>query len=161
MRIGIPPEIICVSHLLGEHGELHKFRSDFVKRKSIKGRIDRNQIEPASMKVRHNELAIELMRRWPENNIPHRSPYQMPDLSYLPTDHRNYLQDRIGVHQDYLQCPACRALLLKNKHYIISVIYNNNKPVRFSYQVYGYRYEAVLIDGEWIVEDIIEVRQNK
>lgn len=49
------PRFMCRKHLLGEHGELHKFRHMFIKGHSIEGR--RGQIEPAAMKDRHDELA--------------------------------------------------------------------------------------------------------
>lgn len=81
----VSPRILCRQHLLGEHGELHKHRPSFVKKHSIFGRIyPEVQIEPESMKRRHDELAAEMVRR----GMKHNSPYEMPDLSYLPEEQR-------------------------------------------------------------------------
>ena len=79
----IPPETMCGQHRRGEHGEIHKFRPDFEKGYSIAAR--RGQIEPESMKARHDELAAYMN---------HKSPYTMPDLSYLPDEDRYGTVDR-------------------------------------------------------------------
>lgn len=79
----IPPTMLCRKHLLGEHSELHKHRHNFVKRHSIKGRISPVvQIEVSSMRSRHEELVEEMKRR----GYNHNSPYEMPDISYLPKE---------------------------------------------------------------------------
>jgi len=65
---------------LGEHGELHKHRHNFVKQHKVNGRIyPVVQIEVASMEARHNELAIEMLKR----GMNHESPYTQPDITYL------------------------------------------------------------------------------
>lgn len=66
---------LCKKHLLGEHGELHKHRHNFVKGHSIEGR--RGQIEPISMEKRHDELAKEMISR----GYNHKSEYEQPDLA--------------------------------------------------------------------------------
>lgn len=71
----VDPRILCRKHLLGEHGEIHKHRHNFVKGHSIAKR--KGQIEPTSMKTRHDELAEEMTLR----GYNHRSPYELPDLS--------------------------------------------------------------------------------
>ena len=74
----INPELMCDKHLLGEHGEIHKFRHVFVKGYKISGRLSPIvQIEPLRMKERHDELAEEMIRR----EMNHKSPYEQPDLS--------------------------------------------------------------------------------
>jgi hypothetical protein len=76
----IDPLLLCNKHLLGEHGEIHKHRHNFVKQHSIKGRIAPVvQIEPLAMKERHDVLAVEMLRR----NMNHCSDYEQPELSYL------------------------------------------------------------------------------
>lgn len=72
------PKILCRKHLLGEHGEIHKHRHNFVKQHKMSGRI--GQIEPDSMELRHEELAAEMLRR----GYNHQSPFEQPDVSYLP-----------------------------------------------------------------------------
>jgi hypothetical protein len=74
----VNPKILCRRHLLGEHGEIHKHRHNFVKRHKMDGRI--GQIEPESMKTRHDELAEEMILR----GYNHNSPFEQPDISYLP-----------------------------------------------------------------------------
>jgi hypothetical protein len=74
----VDPKLLCRKHLLGEHGEIHKFRHNFVKKHKMNGRM--GQIEPAQMESRHNELSIEMTRR----GYNHNSPYEQPDISHLP-----------------------------------------------------------------------------
>lgn len=74
----VDPKILCRKHLLGEHGEIHKHRHNFVKRHRMDGRM--GQIEPESMERRHDALVAEMERR----AYNHKSPYSQPDTSYLP-----------------------------------------------------------------------------
>ena len=95
----INPKILCRKHLLGEHGEIHKFRHNFVKKHKMYGRI--GQIEPKSMQKRHDELAIEMAKR----GYNHKSPYIQPDISHLPkmiVDQEESLVDLIT------RCNECR-----------------------------------------------------
>jgi len=102
----VPPILLCRRHLTGEHGEIHKHRHNFEKGHSVTGRVRRNQIEPSAMRDRHDALAAEIERRGGR----HRSPYEQPDISYLPESERNYMIDRRGALACLLmRCPACRA----------------------------------------------------
>lgn len=74
----VDPKILCRKHLLGEHGEIHKHRHNFVKKHKMDGR--RGQIEPPAMESRHDALAKEMLRR----GYKHESPYKQPDISHLP-----------------------------------------------------------------------------
>jgi len=71
----VNPVFLCNKHLLGEHGEIHKHRHNFIRGHSIEGR--RGQIEPISMAFRHDVLTSEMSRR----RMNHQSPYSQPDLS--------------------------------------------------------------------------------
>lgn len=85
----IDPKLLCNKHLLGEHGEIHKHRHVFERKYSIAGR--RGQIEPERMKERHDILVAEMLSRgWK-----HKSPYDQPDLSYLPEEDREGTVDLI------------------------------------------------------------------
>jgi len=76
----IDPKLLCNKHLIGEHGEIHKHKHIFEKKYSINGRIHPVvQIEPNSMKRRHDELVEEMTKR----GMKHKSDYEQPDLSYL------------------------------------------------------------------------------
>ena len=101
----INPKYLCRKHLLGEHGEIHKFRHNFVKKHSISGRVSPVvQIEPESMKTRHDELADEIIRR----GMNHKSPYELPDLSYLPDWDRYAMVDPVTSWNDLKnRCPHC------------------------------------------------------
>lgn len=105
----VDPALMCDQHLLGEHGELHKHRPSFVKRHSIRGRVeaqDGPQIEPEAMQARHDALAAELLRR----GFNHRSPFEQPDLSYLPPLHHKATVDRVTSLVELLRrCDSCRA----------------------------------------------------
>jgi hypothetical protein len=81
----VKPELLCTKHLLGEHGEIHKHKHNFVKQHRITKRISPVvQIEPMQMETRHDELANEMLRR----GFNHSSPFQQPDVSYLKDNER-------------------------------------------------------------------------
>ena len=94
----IDPKLLCRKHLLGEHGEIHKFRHCFEKKYKMAGRM--GQIEPVSMESRHDELAEEMKRR----GYNHQSPYEQPDVSYLP----EMLVNSDDAHKDLIsRCSEC------------------------------------------------------
>lgn len=101
----IDPKLLCNKHLLGEHGEIHKHRHNFEKKHNIKGRIfPVVQIEPESMKIRHDELAKEMLIR----NMNHKSPYIQPDLSYLSKELRYAKVDvNNSIHDLKNRCSEC------------------------------------------------------
>jgi hypothetical protein len=107
----IPPELLCRQHLLGNHNELHRYRPSFVKKHSMKGRIyPVVLIEPSNMKIDHDEIAEEMLRR----GYNHNSPYEMPDISYLPEDQRNAKVDVNYNLQDLInRCPECKGRIEK------------------------------------------------
>ena len=97
----INPKLLCRKHLLGEHGEIHKHRHNFVKHHSIKGRIEPIvQIEPESMESRHDELVKEMLAR----GYNHNSPYVLPDLSYLLEKHR---KAKVNLDESIEQLKRC------------------------------------------------------
>ena len=118
----VDPKLLCTKHLLGEHGEIHKHRHNFVKQHRITKRVSPVvQIEPMQMEARHNELAAELIRR----KYNHNSPFEQPDISYLndgerlaKVDINNSLMDLIN------RCPEC-ANRIKN--------YNNTLSCTFQH----------------------------
>jgi len=82
----LAPNLLCNKHLLGEHGEIHKHKHNFEKHHSISGRLfPIVQIEPTSMESRHDSLADEMLSR----GMNHKSPYSLPDLSYLESSLNN------------------------------------------------------------------------
>lgn len=99
------PKMLCRKHLLGEHGEIHKHRHNFVKQHRITGRIyPIVLIEPSSMEDRHNILALEFKRR----GYNHESPYTLPDLRHLPEAERKAKANRLYNAVDLSKrCSAC------------------------------------------------------
>ncbi len=111
----INPELLCKKHLLGEHGEIHKHRHNFVKQHRITKRISPVvQIEPSSMESRHDMLAAEMIRR----GYNHSSPYSQPDISYLKDDEKLAKVDINNSLMDLTtRCPECaKRINDENKH---------------------------------------------
>lgn len=109
----LDPQILCKKHLLGEHGEIHKHRHNFVKKHSITGRIKPIvQIEPQSMQSRHDALAQEMIKR----GYNHQSEYVQPDISYLPQDEQIAKVDlNISIKDLISRCSECKKLIINNK----------------------------------------------
>ena len=105
----IDPQLLCRKHLLGEHGELHKHKHNFEKQHKMAGRA--GQIFPAPMQVRHDELALEMVRR----GYKHESPYIQPDVSYLG-DMLKIKPDVQANERDLcVRCEECRLLILNRE----------------------------------------------
>ena len=102
----VNPKLLCKKHLLGEHFEIHKHKHNFVKNHSINKRVSPVvQIEPGSMKIRHDQLTKEMRRR----NYNHNSPYEMPDISYLPLWQQTAKVDLDNSLKDLCErCPDCK-----------------------------------------------------
>ena len=101
----INPKHMCNRHLLGEHGELHKFMHNWQKRHKIDGRIAGNAIEPMSYQERHESLAREMTAR----GFNHKSPLNQPDFSYLPLEQRLFAVDREASLKMLIErCEHCR-----------------------------------------------------
>lgn len=106
----IDPTLLCRKHLLGEHGEIHKHRHNFVKKHSMSGRISPVVlIEPKCMQSRHDELALEMTNR----GFNHNSPYSQPDISYLSEYEQNAKVDIDFNYEDLsMRCPDCSGRIL-------------------------------------------------
>lgn len=59
----INPEKMCRKHLLGEHVELHMFVGSMNKGRSLKGHLDKGQLEIHNIRRRHIELVKEMQAR--------------------------------------------------------------------------------------------------
>ena len=102
----IDPKLLCNKHLLGEHGEIHKHRHNFVKGHSVKGRLyPVVQIEPSSMQKRHDQLAEEMLQR----GMNHKSPFEQPDLSNYDDSVINARVDlKVALADLHERCENCR-----------------------------------------------------
>ena len=59
----VDPKILCRQHLLGEHREMHALIGSLRKGRSIKGHIEKGQVEVHNILKRHDALAKEILRR--------------------------------------------------------------------------------------------------
>lgn len=101
----IPAKNLCRKHLIGVHGEIHKFRHMFVKKANMSGY--KGIVEFKNMKRRHDEIAKEMLKR----GYKHNSPYEMPDLSYMPNELRFLECDAVRTYSDlFLRCKECKQL---------------------------------------------------
>ena len=103
----VNPEKLCSKHLLGEHGELHKFIPSFHKKYSIDNRVSPVvQIELSSYQSRHDELATEMLRR----GMNYKSPLpELPDFSYLPKHQYEAKVDKnISIEDLKNRCEDCK-----------------------------------------------------
>lgn len=101
----VDPGLMCNRHILGEHGELHKFLHNWKKKHSVAGRVADNQIEPLSYKSRHDALAKEMFTR----GMNHKSPLEQPDFSYLPNEHLHFKVDvESNLELLYNRCSECK-----------------------------------------------------
>lgn len=98
----IDPKLLCRKHLLGEHGEIHKHKHNFEKKHNMTGRI--GQIFPSKMKSRHDKLVKEMRRR----GYSHESPYEMPDISYLPKFPKPNIS--LNLKDLHNRCGECKSL---------------------------------------------------
>jgi hypothetical protein len=110
----INPKKLCNKHLLGEHGEIHKHRHNFVKHHSISGRLSPVvQIEPASMKLRHDELAAEMTLR----GMNHQSSYEQPSIDHLLLSEQEAKVDTQQSIQDlFNRCLDCKQRIVGDIH---------------------------------------------
>lgn len=127
----IEPELLCsfdplnpkVSHLLGEHKEVHQLHGSIKKKISIDGYIDKRIVEPLSIKTRHMQLEAEIVKR----GYNHKSPLnKLCNMSHLSSWQRNTKVSKIKSIWELMQrCPACRKRIINHlfeKHK--RIIYN-------------------------------------
>ncbi|MDP3987464.1 MAG: pyrimidine dimer DNA glycosylase/endonuclease V [Nanoarchaeota archaeon] len=98
----VNPKKICKNHLLGEHKELHQLIGSLNKNKSVKGHINRGQVEIHNIKKRHEQLVKEMLAR----GYRHLSP--LPKF-------KNFKAGKISISQNEKElskrCKDCRRLL--------------------------------------------------
>jgi hypothetical protein len=103
----IDPQLMCRKHLLGEHGEIHKFLPSFRKGHKVDGRFDPIvQIQFQGYIERHDALAFEMAER----GYNHKSPLvDVPDFSLIYPQHYDKLVDVQLAYADLMaRCDKCR-----------------------------------------------------
>jgi hypothetical protein len=98
----VDPQILCRSHLLGEHREMHALVGIVQSGKNLDGYLKNGLIETDYIKARHEELALEMLRR----GYNHNSPLDYNDLDdplQLGT-----VDDVANLQELRRRCAACK-----------------------------------------------------
>jgi len=66
----VNPRKMCRNHLLGEHKEIHQLIGSLNQGKSVKGHLEKGQVEIHKIKKRHTELVKEMEKRGYKHNSP-------------------------------------------------------------------------------------------
>jgi len=98
----INPKIMCRNHLLGEHKELHQAIGSLVKNRSLRGHIEKGQIEIHSIKSRHKELVKEMQSR----GYNHKSP-----LKKFKSSSAGKIDKKENLKELARRCKNCRKLI--------------------------------------------------
>lgn len=104
----VNPKKMCNQHLLGEHVETHMFLGTMRMKKSLDGYVANGLLEYQSLKIRHDALAIEMMRR----GMNHTTPLEFDPNGF---DYPEYVKSsKVDGEASYIslteRCPKCRAL---------------------------------------------------
>ena len=59
----ISPKLMCRTHLMGEHFELHMFYGSIKQNKNLTGFYEKGLLNPHLIEQRHNEVAEEMLKR--------------------------------------------------------------------------------------------------
>lgn len=117
----VNPACMCGKHLRGEHVEHHMFIGALKRKKSMRGFIDNNLLQPLSLLERHDAIAKEMIKR----GYKHISPLidfesirnerlikvyleYLGDDKLAKVDAEKSLQDLID------RCPECKKLYLNS-----------------------------------------------
>jgi len=107
---GVPAKLLCDKHLIGVHGESHKFLTSWSRRASASGWIKNDCFEPKNYKKRHDEVADEMAAR----GMNHRSAIGQPDFSYLPESEFHHTAESGSNRLKLMdRCWECRQRLMR------------------------------------------------
>lgn len=95
----VPTQLLCNQHLLGEHVEMHMFAGALRAGRSVKGHVDKGQVEVHNIEKRHEELAQEMQRR----GFHHASP-----LHYGPAEVLGQVSVTENLQELQRRCSNCR-----------------------------------------------------
>lgn len=107
---GVNPRWLCDKHLLGEHGEMHKFLPTFHKRLKVSGRFSPIvQIQFKGYVERHEALAKEMLCR----SMNHRSPLvDVPDFELIYPDYYHLeIDTNYSVLDLKSRCSLCKEII--------------------------------------------------
>ena len=105
----VNPRFTCNQHLLGEHVELHMLVGHLKRRRSIKGYIKSNAVEPLAIGQRHGQLVVEMLLR----GMNHKSPIGSRELDHLDTEDIYAKVDRKEAAELlWSRCLECRKRII-------------------------------------------------
>jgi hypothetical protein len=100
----VNPKYLCRNHLLGEHKEIHQLVGSILAKKSIKGHLEKGQVEIHNIQKRHEELVKELKKR----GYNHKSPLKK---------FKTFKAGKINIIENYKElkrrCKKCKELITK------------------------------------------------
>lgn len=98
----VDPKTMCRMHLLGEHLEMHMFAGHVRMGRRLTGFIKAGLVDTTKIKLRHDVLAEEMLRRGYAHCSPlEHTPNGLSGGCVDPEASRNVLRER---------CPRCRQL---------------------------------------------------
>jgi len=101
----VPTEVLCNQHLLGEHCEMHMFIGCIENDISITGYIDKGLVEFHNIINRHDELAIEMLKR----GMNHKSPL----TGVITGDEIGYVDSEQNIKELKRRCIKCKERIEK------------------------------------------------
>lgn len=95
----VPPHVLCRSHLLGEHRELHALVGILARGVSMTGYVSKGLIDTGRISSRHEELVNEMLTR----GYNHLSP-----LHYEDRAAQGRVDSAKNTQELHKRCAACR-----------------------------------------------------
>jgi hypothetical protein len=99
---GIEPKNLCNQHLLGEHLEMHMFLGCIKKGISLKGYYDNKLVCTNLIKIRHDDLVIEMISRGMNHNSP------IVDMDFFKDFKYGEIDLDANVNELMSRCPKCK-----------------------------------------------------
>lgn len=111
----INPKLLCDKHLLGEHGEMHKFIPTFRKGYRVDKRFSPVvQIQFKGYHERHEALAMEMLDR----GMNHKSP--LPELPDFKAIYPQYYEETVDISNStedlIMRCERCKERIEHDKN---------------------------------------------
>lgn len=103
----VNPKLLCDKHLLGEHGEMHKFIPTFKKGYRVDKRFSPVvQLQFQGYQERHDDIAKEMLAR----GMNHKSPLpELPDFEKIYPQYFNDIVDISNSINDLKnRCEKCK-----------------------------------------------------
>ena len=79
----VNPELMCRKHLLGEHVEMHMFSAALNSGKKLDGYINTGLLEVHNIKLRHDDLAQEMIKRGYRHDSPIADPPHLERAGFV------------------------------------------------------------------------------